>query len=197
MGRIPAVAQAAVVGAPGTAYWWLLVAGSGAMVLGFVVSTVCYRAACRWGSRGFETSSLFVGFAAVAGMVAALWGGIEIVSEAPSGPPAGTGEFLLLLVAALVIGAVLAGMIALERTARVPPELVSVVSLDPVPVVPLALAVLAAVGTAVLAALGVAGVLHLSVMTTVAWVYVGAGLLFVGALVLIALMWTLAAIFDA
>ncbi|MEU4667645.1 hypothetical protein AB0F91_06685 [Amycolatopsis sp. NPDC023774] len=157
MGRIPAVAQAGAVGAPGSVSWSLLVAGSAVTVLGFVASTVCYRAACRWASRGLETSSLFAGFAGLAGMVAALWGAIEIVSDAPDDPPAGTGAFLLLLAAGLVAGAVLAGMIALERTARVPAELVSIVALDPVPVVPVALTAVAAMGTAVLAVLGATG----------------------------------------
>ncbi|MEV8607309.1 hypothetical protein AB0383_05010 [Amycolatopsis sp. NPDC051373] len=192
MGRIPAVAQAGVVGSP---QGWLLVAGSAATVLGFVVSTVCYRAACRWGSRGFESSSLFVGFAGVAGMVAALWGALEIVSEAPDGPSAATGAFLLLLAAALVAGVVLAGMIALERTARVPAELLSIVPLNPVPVVPIALTVVAATGLAVLAALGAFGVLHLSVVMAVAWVYVG--LLAVAGLVVFALVWIVALIFGA
>ncbi|MEV6903331.1 hypothetical protein [Amycolatopsis sp. NPDC051372] len=194
MGRIPAVAQAGVVG---SLQGWLLVAGSAATVLGFVVSTVCYRAACRWGSRGFESSSLFVGFAGVAGMVAALWGALEIVSEAPDGPSAATGAFLLLLAAALVAGVVLAGMIALERTARVPAELLSIVPLNPVPVVPIALTVVAATGLAVLAALGAFGVLHLSVVMAVAWVYVGVGLLAVAGLVVFALVWIVALIFGA
>ncbi|MEV4596637.1 hypothetical protein AB0K15_04465 [Amycolatopsis sp. NPDC049253] len=197
MGRIPAVAQAATVGAPGSVSWWLLAAGSAATALGFVVSTVCYVAACRWGSRGLETSSLFVGFVGLAGMVAALWGSIEIVSDPSDGPPAGTGAFLLLLAAALVAGAVLAGMIALERTARVPAELVSIVPLDPVPVVPIALTVVAALGTAVLAVLGATGALHLSVVVVVAWVFVGVGLLVVAGLVVIALVWTVALVFGA
>ncbi|MET7994604.1 hypothetical protein ABZU76_27300 [Amycolatopsis sp. NPDC005232] len=186
----------AQAGAVGSLPWWLLVVGSAAIVLGFVVSTVSYRAACRWGSRGFETSSLFVGFAGVAGMVAALWGALEIVSEAPDGPPAATGTFLLLLAAALVAGAVLAGMIALERTARVPAELLSIVPLNPVPVVPIALTVVAAAGLAVVAALGAFGVLHLSIVMAVAWVYVGVGLLVVAGLVVFVLVWIVALIFG-
>ncbi|WP_326834718.1 hypothetical protein VSH64_07280 [Amycolatopsis rhabdoformis] len=192
MGRI--VTQ---VGAVGSLYWWLLVGGSAATLLGFVVSTACYRAACRRRSRGLETSSLMVGFVGVAGMVAALWGALKIVSDAPAGPPAAPAEFLLLGAAALAAGALLAGMIALERTARVPAELMSIVPVNPVPVVPILLAVVAAAALAVLALLGAFGVLHLSVVITVAWVFVGAGILVVAALVVIALVFTVAAIFGA
>ncbi|MGW4488085.1 hypothetical protein ACWEOE_30090 [Amycolatopsis sp. NPDC004368] len=194
MGRIPAVVQE---GAVDGVHWWLLVAGSAVAVLGFVVSTACYRLACRWGSRGFETGSLFTGFAGVAGLCAAGWGGIEIVSAGSDGPPATPAAFLLLFAVALVVGGLLAGLIALERTARVPAELHSIVPLNPVPVVPIAVAVLGSAGLAVLALLGAFGVLHLSLVTTVAWVYLGAALLVVAALVVIALVWTVALIFGA
>ncbi|MBO8192281.1 hypothetical protein ITI46_11470 [Streptomyces oryzae] len=185
------IAQAAPDGAPGTLHWWLLVGGSAGTVLTLVLSSACYRAFCRRGAPGLESAGFFAGVLGYVAVFVAFWGAVEIVDGAPSGPPAGTGAFLLLLAVTLGIGALLMAALIASRTARPPPQ---DRELEPVPETLIGLVVVADLVVAVLAALGAAGVLHLNLVKTVAWAYVGGGLGVVGALVLGALVWAVAGV---
>ncbi|MEQ0560400.1 hypothetical protein ABJI51_15025 [Amycolatopsis sp. NEAU-NG30] len=66
-------------------------------------------------------------------MFAGLWGAAVTLDDAPEGPPAGTGDSLLLLVAALGAGAGLVGVLVSIRTAD-PPRRSVVDTFQPVPV---------------------------------------------------------------
>lgn len=199
MGRyasVAAVSQAAASNAPWGLNWWLLVGGIAGTVITFVLSSVLYRAFCRWHRRGLETACLLIGLAGMAGAPVALAGAGWIVTGAPSGPPAGTGAFLLLLAGAVGVGAALVGACFLDR-GSVAPQRASMRPPTGEFIGVIALVAVADLVVAGLAVLGAAGVVHLSLVQALAWGCVGVGLGVLAALVLAGLAWTLAAIAGA
>lgn len=189
------VTEAAPDGAPGGLHWWLLVGGGVGTVIAFVLSSALYRAYCRRGSRGHDTSSFFIGLTGFVGLLAAFMGATKIIAGPPSGPPADTRAFLFLLAATVGTGAILVGAFILSRNS-VPPPQDRGPAQEPESVATdgILLAIAVDLVAAVLAVLGAAGVLHLSVVETVAWAYVGVGLGGVAVLVLIGIVWNLVAI---
>ncbi|MFI6080211.1 hypothetical protein ACIBBB_04355 [Streptomyces sp. NPDC051217] len=176
-----AIPQAAPVGSPGSLHWWLLVGGGAGVVIALVMSSALYWAAYRWVSLGLETGSFFFALVALAGAVPPLYGAGKIVEEAPSGPPADTSAFLLLLAASVGVGVILVGAFILNTP--VPPDSGSFLArsflvppmddLQAKPVISIAVAVTVVVD--VLAVLGAIGVLRLNLVKAVAWAYFGLG----------------------
>ncbi|GGK30285.1 hypothetical protein GCM10011583_72670 [Streptomyces camponoticapitis] len=139
-----------------------------------VLSSALYWASCRRVAPGLETGSFFIGLAGGTGLCTTFWGATKIVYEAPSGPPADTSAFLLLLAAS--VGVTLLGAFFLNPT-RLHPNHRSEVSppVGPVGKPLVRIAGAAALAVAVLAILGTVGILHLSLVKAVAWAYLGVG----------------------
>lgn len=135
----------------------------------------------------------------MAGAAVAAAGALEVVGRGPSGPQADTGAFLFLLAGTVGVGATLVGAFVLSRNS-LPPRLGRGPSMDPPSAEfgeVVALAVVADLLVAVLALLGAVGVVHLSLVRTVAWGCVGVGLGVLAAIVLFGLFWVLAGIAGA